>query len=54
MLQKIELATLITFLEEKIKNTMKNRHEATCEQKEVVKQITKCEQKVTSVKKQIE
>lgn len=53
MLQKIELTSLIAYLEEKIKAAMKNRHEATCEQKELIKQTAKCEQKITNIKKEI-
>ena len=44
---------MISYLEEKIKATLKNRHEATCQQKELGKQTIKCDQKISSLKKEI-
>lgn len=32
---------------------MKNRHESTCEQKDLSKQTVKCDQKISSLKKEI-
>ena len=52
-MQKIELNSLIGYLEEKIKGAMKSRHELTCEQKEIIKKTSKCEQKIAVTKKEI-